>query len=585
MAYKIIGQGPDSNTVVDYGNMLPRICTINDQRSTLEQIEKLTAILGKERISKLTVNLVRRATLPVVEINNDEAVAEIQDGYVNYPFSKIVWIVDPGTFVGEEKKGKLEKKYDLIFSVTTSILMVNDPVTTPEILNLCGRNTFKLGIYAEYVKQLKSFIDGMKDKYPLLFAPENPQNCDFTKLAKELIKHIQGINVVDRTVHEDAHIKILKDLRALIATQNAAGETPTVVQAKGLIEDLVMWMYTQVQLEDVNYRAFENVVFRDAPIPFSRGIDKDFECLRERLEKFPPIIFKGKSDKHLIGYLPHPMFDIQHSGVKTKMVYSPSPIFKEEGKSPTLQSEYQFFLEILKKRNQRILVVNLMLHVQERNDTCTLYNELAKHSNAKVLGLNRFSSLFTSNNEFSDAQNPEIQNWPTFKKILLDNWFEKAIGHSESCHFINEKDTYRGEVELILDAVKEHYFKESPTLGNFARRYFQDLAFVEIIEYEQSENKSDFCIISCNASADRAPSLYTLLRLKQLLKMHAHLKKEQLKEIAYSLFVPALIHENRSLHKGRIDDFIEEAYTMIAAGPMPTFKKTIVNAQSAPAES
>lgn len=577
MTYKIYGQGADSSTTVDYQTMLERINSINDKsKNFTENSNRLVEILGRERISKFTVNLVRTLPNEDILISNGEASTEVADGYVNYSFSKIVWLADPQSFPQEEKKGKLVKNYNTIFSVATTILKVNDLSTTPEIINSSGRNTFKLGIYEEYLKQLQAFLNGLKNKYPLVFNPDKSPKNDFCNEVIFLVNYITDVKTTNRSNHLNAHKEILITLRSLLERYSKTEPSPIVDQAKSLLEELVLWMYTQVQLENVNKDVFQRHALPALSDMLSRSFEELFIDVPNRLLKLLNFYHYPSIDRHTLGYLPHPMFKVQHSSeCSTEMIYSASPIYSEVNKPDGLQSEYLFLIEGFQRSGKRLLHVNLMLHPDETSKTIVINSELKKFPNVKVLGLNRFSLLFMSRNVFSTNGNECIHNWSIFKQVLLDQWFNDSIGHSEACHFINEENLegFKTDVSSLLEAVKQHYFRDDATLGDYARRFLQDLAFVEMIEYEMAKHKYDYCTIACNSSADRAPSLYTLLRLKQILRRNPKLGPEEKRELVYSLFVPAFIHENRQPHQDRINDFIEEALIMIAAGPMPTFVK------------
>lgn len=245
-------------------------------------------------------------------------------------------------------------------------------------------------------------------------------------------------------------------------------------------------------------------------------------------------------DTFAMGNLPYPLHKEVFPDFTTQFFRTPHVL-----NSTGLHPEYSALLASLAENKESCLYVNSMSFATSMNEEPLLCTHLhileAAHPALIVTTLDRDSDVYLARGN--------LQNMEDYKKYWLNYLFD-----SDSVRWSGKLDAaiWRKKVERILDFVHAHYFENLLRLSQVNKQVFHELCYAYILYEHLITLKPTVCHVSCLVSADRGPSLFTLLYALLALKRKEDTGTEFYKKLTSLLLGPAAAFCNRPAHSDRV---------------------------------
>jgi len=395
-----------------------------------------------------------------------------------------------------------------------------------------GAQVFETPFYSDYHTQLNDFCQ----QHPLYQTVKSSQ-------LQHLIKKIEN-PFIDENEARTHHEKFVQELRKNLALYKA----DDLENKEGnplFLQDLVKWIFTQVDLKQSTYNYFyENIHPVNNPIDSYLTLLKSLQANKQ---------FSGLSkherneDQYLSGNLPFFLFELPNAA-STKVIRMGYP----------LDSTNRFFLPWITPKpyaelnnylkQQRHLYVNLMKRKGSEGTCSKALEKLEKtYPKLRVVTLDKNSDFYHQ----KDLQDSIEASH--FKRLYLEKLTAKD-GNYYWSHTL-DKESWHVELFYILENTHQRYFNSQAILSKEERLNFIELSYLEILEHLVEILQPQSLNITCKQCMDRGPSLYVLWMIKHQVISEAEAK-------ALLLAPPLLIH-NRPSYAGKINRFTSAAKKLL----------------------
>lgn len=417
-------------------------------------------------------------------------------------------------------------------------------------LSVVGENVFNRGVYADYLDQLKLFLNKQLAANPAL--REIPFINDFFAQNEPRKKHEAFIDGIRSYIDNNRQSDPRKKHEAF--TDNNRG-----CNTDEFIEDLVTWIYTQPDLN----KSLENVLSafvpldQDGDLPSQASKISTLLAGHEKLYK--PDIRCNDADNHRMGNLPRHVWTYKNC----RILSSPTVCYTD--------TEYykivpEFFLFALKVNalSQKIFYFNFMMNnKKERNLSDMIYENGKILSSMSVFSLERTSPYYYAKGDFSDDNCPnwsDINKYKDVHRIIfpkLCRW-PPNLTHEQISSLCSE----------AIEFVHAHYFDKTSTFKAPDRHLFNEIVYLQLVNKLLETETPQYALFACKMSMDRCPSFLAALYLLQDQQAGIEISSDRIKNCLNILFSPAIAVLNRSIYDYRVETFSGVA-ALIMRGKRP----------------
>lgn len=427
----------------------------------------------------------------------------------------------------------------LIIQIDGSINEIDIPCIdySLEALEKNYSSLYRSGVYENHLKQTQDFVKNFDDNLALSENEKTLITALLSPFPEETFEkgmfQIDLINQLRKTVNETSTSSPFLDAYTywLFTEPKMTEAVKEYMEGTfGIDENQVSLIYQQD-----SKHLFENGYhyLSSMGVPSSVEIEENYA-----------------NDPLLYGDFPSVQF-IWNNKKKTKIVRLPNMardyFVVNSGKievQSIINEEFYHYLKVLKTKRQMHVYINLMDR-QEYQKTAqieALDTDPDVRDSIRVFTLvrNKKSEFYMQNgvNDQKDDANLFKQN---FYQLLTAPDGE----YYWSTHL--DQNAWQNQLAAILDQVHSDFFNYKENLSKQERLEFIELTHLKIVDSIVEWINPDFVNISCKNTADRGPSLYSLVYAEQLLQ-----SKTTLSTIRYEVFIklisPPLIIRNRNGH-------------------------------------
>lgn len=402
-------------------------------------------------------------------------------------------------------------------------------------------NVFQSDVYGTYLNQRDAFLA------PYSQAIEEMAQRQALRELYELItyKGKKG------SVYQTQFMTTLRDGLAKKGNGNHA--------VQNFLDDLTVWMFSTPQL-DAPFRKFISTSLQLNIDAFATGDPKHlFMKMHKKISHHPHFASAHVTketplleDNLKEGDLPTYLFNIGTIEVIRTPNVAHDLLADENGETvaATLDGEFVNYIETMAKRNKKHFYVNLMSRKNGEGKKGVLIEgmELDPQTRDGIIVIT-LDKKKDSPFYFQKAPYDTLIEMEGFKAAF----YQKLLDPNGLYYWSKRLDPqqWRSTLNDLIDEVHAEFFDNAPILDSESRSDFIELTYVKIIDHLCQHFKPTRLNVSCKASVDRGPSLYTLLFLHEKSKQSA-LQPKDYSQALTLLFAPPLVFHNRGAHIYRI---------------------------------
>ena len=329
-------------------------------------------------------------------------------------------------------------------------------------------NVFTSGIYPEYHRQLKAYIQ----QHPF-YMPSRQGFLDLDVKMQQLVDFLEKPDEGFPQQHRSRHENFVKQLRQIIADRehSAASEENASTQ---LLDGIINWIFLNPDL----YNEVEDFLSAYLSPPASNQSILDYLPLAQKNlhQKLKLSRQKQKNvqpeDHYLSGNLPLKVFEGQ-----TKLIRIAQPLLGNSFlptwlSAPVASPEFLAFL----KQQKNHLYVNLMRrHGVEGGLSFALENLEISIPQLSVVSLDKDSDFYWQ----KGPQYPEFIENDQFKNQFLGKLIEPSGGYYWSSHL--EMSIWEKQLQGLIGGVETKFFSGRTKLNKVERQDFIELTYLAII--------------------------------------------------------------------------------------------------------
>lgn len=306
---------------------------------------------------------------------------------------------------------------------------------------------------------------------------------------------------------------------------------------------------------------------------YSRGLSKSLSNSPEKLPSILENVFNQLKNNRVNGFVlglydPFQMGNLPLRNYTLKMGEMTTTVFRcssvsrdtekdENGKliKACVGEQFKLFLDTYARLGKNHFYVNLMkrsLPDEDESARSDAIESLEKThmGSVNVISLDRNSKFYQQTNEYSERHYDNIE---IFKRSFEDHLFDGRFFYWSKDL---SKEQWRSDVKQIIEEVHDTYFKCQKEVVVAERIAFIEIVYCLIIDQLIAKFEPDSCNFSCMNCIDRGGLTNSLMFFYYLTKTQGNIQPEQINQLIYLTFAPALLVSNRQIHKLYLDHLI-----------------------------
>lgn len=224
-------------------------------------------------------------------------------------------------------------------------------------------------------------------------------------------------------------------------------------------------------------------------------------------------------DPHLIGNLPHQLFDLEIGDQRTRFIRTGTPTIDDpypnmEGTKTQIAPEFSAFLQHCHHHDKRVIYFNLQsATVSPEGSRTEVIKRIFEEEGFEYFGFDHDSDYYNQDNKWES-----LYNAAEFKESILNQFLYKDPNFWMPDEFRRDK-TFIDLIRNVLDEIHKDIFFAHAMLDRDERQNFIDIAYSLIIFSVVMYAQPDYAIIACKDAVDRAGKAVFILNLLIMIYM------------------------------------------------------------------